>query len=202
MRRRSSSPSVGTPSCRSEPALRPAQPDRGDCLYGLQPRSRTSRGRRCTAAWSGTASAVCPRSRMTSRGPSASPATRSATSTSTSPSCAPRRASSTSWSRSTAPPSSPQPVLGPAKPDPGARLADKANVHTASDVLTALIEAVPYRIHTVLTDNGVQFCDAPRNRAAVLPGCNHGILAVIMEWPAPQAASLGSRRSTNGRGAG
>ena len=30
--------------------------------------------------------------------------------------------------------------------------------------LEALIEAVPYRIHTVLTDNGIQFADLPKNR--------------------------------------
>src|SRR5688500_4770623 len=36
---------------------------------------------------------------------------------------------------------------------------------TASDFLRALIEAVPYKIHTVLTDNGMQFCHAPRNRS-------------------------------------
>ena len=46
-----------------------------------------------------------------------------------------------------------------------AKLEEKANIYTASDFLRALIEAVPYQIHTVLTDNGVQFCDAPRNRS-------------------------------------
>jgi transposase InsO family protein len=30
--------------------------------------------------------------------------------------------------------------------------------------LEALIEAVPYRLHTILTDNGIQFADLPRNR--------------------------------------
>ena len=45
------------------------------------------------------------------------------------------------------------------------RLEEKANTDTASRFLEALIEAVPYHIHTVLTDNGVQFCDAPRNRS-------------------------------------
>jgi hypothetical protein len=34
---------------------------------------------------------------------------------------------------------------------------------SASDFLRALIEAVPYKIHTVLIDNGIQFCHAPRN---------------------------------------
>jgi transposase-like protein len=36
-----------------------------------------------------------------------------------------------------------------------AKLAEKANRVTASAFLTALIEAVPYKIHTVLTDNGI-----------------------------------------------
>ena len=46
-----------------------------------------------------------------------------------------------------------------------AKLEEKANTYTASGFLRALIEAVPYHIHTVLTDNGVQFCDAPKNRS-------------------------------------
>ena len=42
------------------------------------------------------------------------------------------------------------------------RLVDKANRVTASAFLTALIKAVPYTIHTVLTDNGIQFRLPPR----------------------------------------
>ena len=45
-----------------------------------------------------------------------------------------------------------------------ARLEQKANRLTASAFLEALIEAVPYKIHTVLTDNGVQFTFQPRHR--------------------------------------
>ena len=45
-----------------------------------------------------------------------------------------------------------------------ARLEKKAERRTACAFLRALIEAVPYRIHTVLTDNGIQFCHAPRYR--------------------------------------
>jgi transposase InsO family protein len=45
-----------------------------------------------------------------------------------------------------------------------ARLEQKANRRTASAFLEALIEAVPYKIHTVLTDNGVQFTFQPRHR--------------------------------------
>jgi transposase InsO family protein len=43
-----------------------------------------------------------------------------------------------------------------------ARLVEKANRVTASEFLVALIEAVPYKIHTVLTDNGIQFRFPPR----------------------------------------
>ena len=42
------------------------------------------------------------------------------------------------------------------------QLVDKANRVTASAFLVALIAAVPYRIHTILTDNGIQFRFAPR----------------------------------------
>jgi hypothetical protein len=41
-------------------------------------------------------------------------------------------------------------------------LVDKANRVTASEFLTALIAAVPYKIHIVLTDNGIQFRLPPR----------------------------------------
>ena len=44
-----------------------------------------------------------------------------------------------------------------------AQLVEKANRVTASAFLVALIEAVPYRIHTVLTDNGIQFRYPPRH---------------------------------------
>lgn len=42
------------------------------------------------------------------------------------------------------------------------QLVEKANRVTASAFLVALIAAVPYKIHTVLTDNGIQFRFAPR----------------------------------------
>ena len=45
-----------------------------------------------------------------------------------------------------------------------ARLEETANRKTATAFLEALIEAVPYTIHTVLTDNGVQFCYQPSHR--------------------------------------
>jgi transposase InsO family protein len=43
-----------------------------------------------------------------------------------------------------------------------AQLVEKANRVTASAFLIALIAAVPYKIHTVLTDNGIQFRLPPR----------------------------------------
>ena len=42
------------------------------------------------------------------------------------------------------------------------QLVDKANRVTASSFLIALIKAVPYKIHTVLIDNGIQFTFPPR----------------------------------------
>jgi transposase InsO family protein len=45
-----------------------------------------------------------------------------------------------------------------------AQLHEKANRRTATSFLKALIKAVPYKIHTVLTDNGIQFTDLPKNR--------------------------------------
>ena len=54
-----------------------------------------------------------------------------------------------------------------------AKLVDKANTGTASEFLAALIKAVPYKIDVVLTDNGIQFADLPKNRSgptAILRG--------------------------------
>src|SRR6266481_1958792 len=45
-----------------------------------------------------------------------------------------------------------------------AELHERANRRTATDFLKVLIKAVPHKIHTVLTDNGIQFTDLPKNR--------------------------------------
>jgi transposase-like protein len=45
-----------------------------------------------------------------------------------------------------------------------AQLVERANVVSASVFLEALVEAMPYQVHTVLTDNGIQFADLPKNR--------------------------------------
>ena len=46
-----------------------------------------------------------------------------------------------------------------------AQLVDKANTQTARAFLEALVAAVPYRVETVLTENGIQFADLPKNRS-------------------------------------
>lgn len=43
-------------------------------------------------------------------------------------------------------------------------LVERADMRAAAVFLEALLAAVPYRIHTVLTDNGIQFADLPKNR--------------------------------------
>ena len=45
-----------------------------------------------------------------------------------------------------------------------ALLVDKANRKTAWEFLETVLEAVPYKVHTILTDNGIQCCEQPRNR--------------------------------------
>ena len=47
------------------------------------------------------------------------------------------------------------------------RLFDKANRKTAWEFLEEVLAAVPYKIHTILTDNGIQFAEQPRNRNSV-----------------------------------
>ncbi len=44
------------------------------------------------------------------------------------------------------------------------QLVEKANRKTAWEFLEHLLDVVPYRIHTILTDNGIQFAEQPRNR--------------------------------------
>jgi transposase InsO family protein len=49
-----------------------------------------------------------------------------------------------------------------------ARLYDGATRPTACQFLEDLLSVVPYRIHTLLTDNGIQFAEQPRNRNTIL----------------------------------
>jgi IS30 family transposase len=43
-------------------------------------------------------------------------------------------------------------------------LLERADIRAASFFLEALLQAVPYRIHSVLTDNGIEFADLPKDR--------------------------------------
>ena len=49
-----------------------------------------------------------------------------------------------------------------------APLYDEATRPTACQFLEELLRVVPYRIHTLLTDNGIQFAEQPRNRNTIL----------------------------------
>jgi hypothetical protein len=49
-----------------------------------------------------------------------------------------------------------------------ARLYEEATRPTACQFLEELLKVVPYRIHTLLTDNGIQFAEQPRNRNTIL----------------------------------
>jgi hypothetical protein len=49
-----------------------------------------------------------------------------------------------------------------------ARLYREATRPTACQFLEELLEVVPYRIHTLLTLNGIQFAEQPRNRNTIL----------------------------------
>ncbi|KMK67255.1 integrase family protein [Puniceibacterium sp. IMCC21224] len=44
------------------------------------------------------------------------------------------------------------------------QLVNKADRRTAWEFLQHILEAVPYQLHTILTDNGIQFAKQPRNR--------------------------------------
>jgi Integrase core domain len=44
------------------------------------------------------------------------------------------------------------------------QLHGQADRPTTASFLEALLKVVPYRLHTILTDNGTQFADQPRNR--------------------------------------
>ena len=48
-----------------------------------------------------------------------------------------------------------------------AQLVEKADRRTAWEFLEHLPEMVPYRIHTILTDNGIQFAEQLRNRNTI-----------------------------------
>ncbi len=50
------------------------------------------------------------------------------------------------------------------------QLVEKADRQTTWEFLQHMLEAVPYQVHTILTDNGIQFAEQPRNRTPSIPG--------------------------------
>lgn len=47
------------------------------------------------------------------------------------------------------------------------QLVDRADRKTAWEFLQHMFETVPYQVHTILTDNGIQFAEQPRNRNTI-----------------------------------
>ena len=56
-----------------------------------------------------------------------------------------------------------------------AKLFERATMKSACIFLEELVSTVPYRIHTIRTDNGIQFADLPKNR--------NGITAMLRGHP-------------------
>jgi IS30 family transposase len=48
-----------------------------------------------------------------------------------------------------------------------AQLVATADRKTAWEFLQHMLEAVPYKVHTILTNNGIQFAEQPRNRNTI-----------------------------------
>jgi hypothetical protein len=47
------------------------------------------------------------------------------------------------------------------------QLVERADRRTAWEFLQQRLEAVPYQVHTILTDNGIRFAEQPRNRNTI-----------------------------------
>ena len=81
-----------------------------------------------------------------------------------------------------------------------ARLYRRATTLTSVAFLKALIRAVPYRIHTILTDNGIQFADAGKPRRYGFPhpfgrlcrahGIEHRLTKPYHPWTNGQAERM------------
>ncbi len=157
-----------------------------DCLYALQstiPHLTRSALHRASSA---TGSRACPRPTATSPLASASRPILSATSTSTSPRSGPSRANSTySW---------PSTAL---RSSAFVQLHERATTRIASDFLRALLLAVPYRVHTVLTDNGQHFT-TPGNIASAAPLIREAIDRVRSSAPTPSNSPAPRTASNTG----
>src|SRR4028119_1058368 len=73
------------------------------------------------------------------------------------------------------------------------QLVERANTVTSRAFLEALVAAVPYKIEIVLTDNGIQFADLPKNRS--------GPTAMVRDTPSTEpAAAMASDRESGVEG--
>jgi transposase InsO family protein len=77
-------------------------------------------------------------------------------------------------------------------------LVEKADMRTAPTFLEALIAAVPYRIHTVLIDNGIQFADLPNHqggyrRTCHVQGIEHRLTKPNHPWTSGQVERMNRR---------
>ena len=70
-------------------------------------------------------------------------------------------------------------------------LHQKVTTRVAGDFLRHLIAAVPYKVHTVLTDHGIHFT-TPSNKTSAAPLIKEVIERVPALWPSPS-----STRDTN-----
>lgn len=55
------------------------------------------------------------------------------------------------------------------------QLVDKADRRTAWEFLEYLLKAVPYRIHTILTNNGIKFAEQPQHRLIASDALRHDL---------------------------
>ena len=90
-----------------------------------------------------------------------------------------------------------------------ARLYRRATTLTSVAFLKSLIRSVPYRIHTILTDNGIQFADAgkpcryrfahPFGRLCLARGIEHRLTKPYHPWANGQAERMVRTRSRRRR---
>ena len=50
------------------------------------------------------------------------------------------------------------------------QFVDKADGWTAQELLQHMLDAAPYKVHTIRTDNGIQFAEQPTNRKTIYSG--------------------------------
>ena len=167
---------AGSPhgSARTTPRVRAELQASQEATSTLAQRYRLSR---TTVAWNATASPGCPKTRTRRQSEASSLRRPSALSTSrrqtlrvsaASASCAWREASSTwSWRPAACPRRNRSVCAGFTYVE----FRDDAGKMNGAEFPRGAVEAFPYAIHTVLTDNGMAFADLPKNRTGPTRRC-------------------------------